>query len=191
MTNPPEPTPVPQPKPEPPKDGYTPPSSQADLDRIIADRLSRERQKFGDYDDLKAKAAKLDQIEQANATDLERATKKAADEARAEVQTTANARIVRAEARALAAAARFRDPADAVAFLDLKSIKVDDSGDPDADAIKAALKTLGESKPYLLADDKPGKPKPDPSQGGGGGAQTPGAGGKAEAARRFGKQGQQ
>ena len=27
--------------------------TQADIDRIVADRLTRERQKFADYDDLK------------------------------------------------------------------------------------------------------------------------------------------
>lgn len=30
--------------------------TQADVDRIVADRLKREREKFKDYDDLKAKA---------------------------------------------------------------------------------------------------------------------------------------
>ncbi|MFE4197257.1 hypothetical protein ACFRJ9_15440 [Paenarthrobacter sp. NPDC056912] len=39
---------------------YTPPASQADLDRIIQDRLSRHDKKYGDYDDLKSKAAEYD-----------------------------------------------------------------------------------------------------------------------------------
>ena len=34
--------------------------TQADVERIIADRLKREREKYADYDDLKAKAAEAD-----------------------------------------------------------------------------------------------------------------------------------
>lgn len=51
---------------------YTPPATQADLDRIIADRLSRERAKFADYDDLKAAAGRLEEIEEANKTEAEK-----------------------------------------------------------------------------------------------------------------------
>lgn len=52
--------------------GYTPPASQADLDKIIADRLSRERAKFGDYEDLKTKAAEYDKVVAANQTEAEK-----------------------------------------------------------------------------------------------------------------------
>jgi hypothetical protein len=56
---------TPQEKPEEKKaDDYTPPATQADLDRIIADRLKREKAKYADYDDLKARAAKFDEAEQ-------------------------------------------------------------------------------------------------------------------------------
>ena len=47
--------------------------SQDELNAIIADRLSREREKFADYDALKAKADKLDKIEEANKSELEKA----------------------------------------------------------------------------------------------------------------------
>jgi hypothetical protein len=40
--------------------GYKAPESQEELDRIITDRLSREREKFKDFDTLKEKAAKYD-----------------------------------------------------------------------------------------------------------------------------------
>lgn len=43
---------------------YTPPASQEEFNRIIAERVERERKKFADYDDLKAKAGRLDQAEQ-------------------------------------------------------------------------------------------------------------------------------
>ena len=51
--------------------------TQADLDRIVKDRLTREREKYGDYDALKAKADKFDEIEEASKTELQKATEKA------------------------------------------------------------------------------------------------------------------
>lgn len=52
--------------------------TQAELDRIIEERLARERKKYADYDELKAKAAKLDEYEAASKSDLEKAAEKAA-----------------------------------------------------------------------------------------------------------------
>lgn len=56
---------------------FDPITSQEQLDKIIGDRLSRERAKFGDYDELKAKAEKFDQAEEANKTELEKALERA------------------------------------------------------------------------------------------------------------------
>lgn len=56
---------------------YTPPATQADLDRIVESRLQRERAKYAGFDDLKAKATKFDELEQANKTELEKATSRA------------------------------------------------------------------------------------------------------------------
>ena len=51
--------------------------NQSELDAIISDRLKREREKYADYDELKAKATKLDEIEEASKTELQKATEKA------------------------------------------------------------------------------------------------------------------
>lgn len=51
--------------------------SQEDVNAIIADRLKSERNKYSDYDELKEKAARLDEIEEKNKTELEKATEKA------------------------------------------------------------------------------------------------------------------
>lgn len=56
---------------------FKPPQSQEELDRIIGARLDRERRRFADYDDLKAKAEKFDAAEQANKSELERAQERA------------------------------------------------------------------------------------------------------------------
>lgn len=57
---------------------YEAPATQADLDRIVESRLARERAKFADYDELKGKASKYDEAEQANKTELQRAQEAAA-----------------------------------------------------------------------------------------------------------------
>ncbi|MBX3311710.1 MAG: hypothetical protein KF916_02265 [Microbacteriaceae bacterium] len=45
---------------------FTPITSQEDFDKAIQARIAREQSKYSDYADLKAKAEKLNQIEEAN-----------------------------------------------------------------------------------------------------------------------------
>lgn len=46
--------------------------TQTELDAIVGDRLKRERAKYADYDDLKAKATKYDQQQDASKTELQK-----------------------------------------------------------------------------------------------------------------------
>ena len=46
--------------------------TQADLDRIVQERLAKEKGKYSDYDELKAKAQRLDQAEAANKSEVDR-----------------------------------------------------------------------------------------------------------------------
>lgn len=46
--------------------------TQEDVNRVVAERLARERGKYANYDDLKTKAAEFDKLQDANKTDLER-----------------------------------------------------------------------------------------------------------------------
>ncbi|MFV8266470.1 DUF4355 domain-containing protein [Mycolicibacterium fortuitum] len=57
----------------PAADEFKPITSQQELNAALKERLDRERAKFKDYNDVKAKAAKLDEIEQANLSELEKA----------------------------------------------------------------------------------------------------------------------
>lgn len=50
--------------------------TQAELDAIVSDRLKRDRAKYADYEALKEKAAKLDEIEEQNKTDLQKAVER-------------------------------------------------------------------------------------------------------------------
>lgn len=51
--------------------------TQEELNAIVNDRLGRQKAKYADYDDLKAKAAKFDKLEEASKTELQKATEKA------------------------------------------------------------------------------------------------------------------
>lgn len=52
-------------------------TSQEQLDRIIGERLARERSKYADYNELKLKAAKFDEAEEASKSELEKAVARA------------------------------------------------------------------------------------------------------------------
>lgn len=51
--------------------------TQSELDEIIKERLGRERVKYSDYETLKEKASKFDEVEEKNKTELEKAIEKA------------------------------------------------------------------------------------------------------------------
>ncbi len=172
------------PPPDPPADKTF---TQAEVDAIVLKRAERvAADKYGDYADLKAAKTRLDEIESANATELERAVKKAREEGASEVQAKANARLLGAEARALAAEAKFRNPGLAVKAIDLSEVKVSDDGTPDAAAIKALLADLAKDEPYLIDEGKQ-RPKPDEAQGRTTNTPSKAEEGRAEAERRFGK----
>lgn len=116
-----------------------------------------------------AKANKDAERNRKRAAELEEAAKseseKALDAARREgaeqVRQELNRRLLEQEVR-VAAAGRFADPSDAVRFIDLDSIGVDEAGQVDQKALAAALDGLAESKAYLLL-------RQDPSRGPGSG----------------------
>jgi hypothetical protein len=186
-----QPDPVPTPVPGAPQGEPTPESktfTQDEVNRFLAEEKRKAQGRFGDYDELKAKAAKLAEYEAQNATELEKAMKKAADEARADVTGKTNTRLVRAEVKAAAAALGFHNPAVAATQLADKfaAIKVDDTGDVDEVAVKALVEQLAKDEPYLVKTGT-GRPQPLPGQGQ---HQTPSPAGqergRAEARRRFG-----
>lgn len=51
--------------------------SQEALDRIIQTRLAREQAKYSDYDELKARAGKYDEIEESSKTELQKMLERA------------------------------------------------------------------------------------------------------------------
>lgn len=155
--------------------------TQADIDRIVADRLKRH--KPVGYDDLKAKAKELDTLKAANATEQEKAVAEAEKRAKEAARSEASPRIVKAEFKAAAAGRVDKDALDG--FLDYADLSkfVGDDGEPDEKAIEAVIAKLAGAG----GGGGKGRPKADPSQGGKGGSAVSSAdAGRAEAARRFG-----
>lgn len=131
------------------------PAGQQALDRMKADRKAAQDalkpykallRELGVKDAAALKALIDGKQQAADDADPDRIRREAA----AEATQAANRKIVRAEVKA-AAAGKFADPADAAAFLNLDEFEVDEDGEVDGDAIKAALDDLLKKKPHLAA----------------------------------------
>jgi len=177
--NPPAPTAQP-PQAEPP--AYTPPGTQADLDKIIESRLARERAKFSDYDDLKTKAARADELEAELGSESDKAAKAARDEERSKANSEWTPRVVKAEFKAAAKGVLTDDQLTAlIEDLDLSKY-VTDKGE--ADDEKIAKKVAA----FAPASSGAGKPPRQLGQGQQPPSNVkPGDQGRAMAEKRFPK----
>jgi hypothetical protein len=79
----------------PPAEGKT--FTQADVDRIVADRLGRERSKYSDYDQIRVKAEEFDKLKEAQASETEKALKQAAKDTEQRVRAELEPRMLRLE----------------------------------------------------------------------------------------------
>jgi hypothetical protein len=152
--------------------------TQADVDRIVADRLKREREKFADYDQLKAKAAEADSSKsdlQKLADRVTAAEKRAADaeakQLRAEVAQTKG--LSAAQAKRLTGTSREELEADADELLEAfgGSKKTDpkpadgDSEDGGTDGQDAGAVLFGRPKERLTPGAAPdAEPEKDADQ---------------------------
>ena len=163
--------PAPAPGPAPQPTGFQPITSQEQLDRVLGERLGRERSKYADYDELKGKAAKFDELDAASKSDLERATTAQANAEREANQLKLALQEEKLTNAVMAAAGskNIVDPAAAVALVDRSKIDYDDDGKPKN--IGALLDDLVKDKPYLVGKNGrspaplPGSGAPTPSTG--------------------------
>lgn len=123
--------------------------TQEDVDRIVANRLKRERDKTGDVEDLRKKAAKLDELEAANRSEVEKLTSQLTEATqRAEsAEAKAKSTLTRSAITAAAVKANFIDPTDAHRFIDADEIEFDGEEPKNIDAL---LKALAKAKPHLV-----------------------------------------
>lgn len=143
-TTPPDPATIdPEPVMGPPADGKT--YTQEEVNKFV-EESKKYRQR------AQAAEKKLSDHEKAQMTEKERAEANAreaitrAEAAEAELARLRLERAVESEA----SAQNFTTPADVMAFLDIKSLKLDDDGKPDTNSLKAAVKRVATEKPYLI-----------------------------------------
>ena len=123
--------------------------TQEDVDRIVQERLARAKpKKPADYDDLKAKAERLDALEAENQSETERMVAEARREVEAEVtERFMTERVL--DKIEVAAAGRFQDVEDARLRLGARAAEFVDDGAVDTEAIKAAVDEVLEAAPHL------------------------------------------
>lgn len=161
---------------------FEPITSQEDFDARLSDRLKRERAKFADYNDLKARADEADKLRKEQETASEKAVREAREQAAAEERAKNAPRLVSAEFRA---AAKGVLDADTVAGLleDLDLTKyLTDKGEVDVEKVEKRVNSLAPKS----HDTKGSGRFPDLGQGRRGEqVKGKGAAGAAEAERRF------
>lgn len=130
--------------------------TQADIDRIVAERLKRQKEQYGDYDTLKAAKEELDQLKAGQLSEQEKLQKRLekAEAKAAEVEARAAEREQKAqqaliESAVLTEATRlgFADPEDAYLLLPTKP-EIGEDGRPVG--VAEAVAALAEKKPHLL-----------------------------------------
>lgn len=173
--------------------------TQADMDRVVADRLARAKSEPpANYAQLKADAAELAKLkadaqtaENARLSAEEKTNKRIADletsvkqanDAVAAAKSEAQTEKLRATIIAEATKQKAVDPGDIVALLPKDAVTIGDDGQ--VTGAEAAIKSLLEAKPHLVGT--PSRPKPDPAQGKPGETKAFGEAGLAEARKRFG-----
>ena len=118
--------------------------TQAELDKIVQDRVARvKREVPDDYEDLRAAAAELAEFKKSQLTELEQAqqAREAAEKAAAEALARANSRLIQAEILREATEQKAIRPEHMHRLIDTEKVTVGDDGQVAGaeEAIKAFL----------------------------------------------------
>jgi hypothetical protein len=135
-------------------EGAKPQFTQEDVNRIVAERLQRERSKYEDYDALKDAASKWGDHLEAQKTETQKLTDRLAEEQTQRLEFEEQLAELRIKTAVVTEASKLGvvDTEDVWALLDISAI--DDTG-----KVAAAVAELVEAKPYLK-----GAQGPSPSQ---------------------------
>lgn len=171
---------------------WTPPADADEYNRIIEDRLERERRKYGmTPEEAREAKDRLDALDLDLASDVERATREGTDAGYSAAMGALVPRLVRAEFKAEAKGILNDDQLDGLLEdLDLTRY-CDDDGEPDIEKIQAKIAKIAPGT-SLAGKSGGGSARINPPRDLGQGTRkaatpTPGEAGRAEAARRFPK----
>lgn len=136
--------------------------TQAEFEEALKKRLERERKKFADYDELKAKAdeyaAELEAKRQAELSETERAQEIAKQFEEEKNALTAQLEALRKQSEQerirneftrVASSANIEYIDDAIALADLSAVSIDEDGK--VVGMDDVVKALVENKPFLVA----------------------------------------
>lgn len=152
----------------PPEKTFT----QADLDRIVKERLDREKGKYADYATLKQAADKLKEIEDAQKTETEKLQERLQQLENQATQTAAENKRLKLTAKIASIAGTMGavDPNDP--NFQQATQAIDPDGDGADEQIKKSIEALKAQRPYLFGKAQPHLETFNPEGGGGGVGET-------------------
>ena len=123
--------------------------TQEEVNRMVGQARREVRGQFSDYGDLKTRAARADELEQAQLTEAERLTQRAteAEKQTAEANTQLTNALISSEVKVKAVQLGIIDPDAAYLLLDKRNVKYD--ANDGVTGVEDALTQLLEDKPYL------------------------------------------
>ena len=138
--------------------------TQEEVNRMQAQTRRDERNKYGDYNDLKARAAKADELEQAQLSDAQKLEARAIEAERkaSEAQEQIASAMIASEVKVRASALGVIDPEAAYLLLDRSNVRYDAT--EGVTGVDDALASLLEAKPYLKSSNRTPNLNPESGQ---------------------------
>ena len=138
--------------------------TQEEVNRMQAQTRRDERNKYGDYNDLKARAAKADELEQAQLSDAQKLEARAIEAERkaSEAQEQIASAMIASEVKVRASALGVIDPDAAYLLLDRSNVRYDAT--EGVTGVDDALASLLEAKPYLKSSNRTPNLNPESGQ---------------------------
>ena len=140
------------------------PEQQTQINRMQAQTKRETRQQFADYNDLKTRAARADELEQEKLTDTEKMEARAVEAERkvADAQQQIASAMIASEVKVRASAMGIVDPDAAFLLLDRTNVRYDADGG--VSGVDDALTNLIEAKPYLRSNNRTPNINPESGQ---------------------------
>ena len=138
--------------------------TQDEVNRMMGQARRDARSQFSDYSELKSRAAKADELEQANLTEAERLEARVSDaEKRAtDAQGQVSSAMIASEVKVRATQMGIVDPDAAFLLLDKKNVAYNVTDG--VSGVDDALAQLLEEKPYLRAGNRTPNINPETGQ---------------------------
>ena len=142
--------------------------TQAEVNKITSelrrDLTRKTSEKFSDYDDLKARAAKADELEQAQLSESERLTARLQEAEKRAIAASdqASAAMIASEVKVRAVEMGIIDPDAAFVLMDRTNVQY--SAENGVSGVEDSLTSLLESRPWLRSTNRTPNINPEGTQ---------------------------